>query len=441
MSGGLSRTDSNTFEIGQRYSRSGYSQFTCRAAMFLDASDLIGAAQWADYDGLEATPFLPLEMLSTEWVLPMEAEYVAFMAVRPDPTDGDGAVNLKVYGPNGLLKEIVTTFKRYDGSTNDNGLLKYYRPSCYNYYPVSGIPAGTKFVTDYPSYMVWEIKSSNDETLGSGRGSWVWAQVDRTTLRVEEKGDEVQGKLHSKSAMYKVRFASHDKTGKLGWLGRPTKDVVVTMTSDAQVSIEPTSLTFNSDNWLDWQEVIVTANTDYSVEDLIVSSTIRHVIVSKDVQYANGRVNVPDVIVDVVNTDYENVPTNVRITDYTGGLIAVAWDEPKAALQGDSGDYDYAVELAQGELEKPTLVVTNVTCDTPGCVATKTLEFELKKSLRAATLTIKVRQTDFDDDAELIEYILVNGETVRTNCNPGGPKIGGGKKYLPIFVLIILISF
>jgi hypothetical protein len=86
------------------------------------------------------------------------------------------------------------------------------------------------------------------------------------------------------------------------------------------------------------------------------------------------------------------------------------------------------VELAQGELEKPTLVVTNVTCDTPGCVATKTLEFELKKSLRAATLTIKVRQTDFDDDAELIEYILVNGETVRTNCNPGGPKIGGGKK-------------
>ena len=32
------------------------------------------------------------------------------------------------------------------------------------------------------------------------------------------------------------------------------------------------------------------------------------------------------------------------------------------------------------------------------------------------------------NDAELIEYILVNGETVRTNCNPGGPKIGGGKK-------------
>ena len=31
-----------------------------------------------------------------------------------------------------------------------------------------------------------------------------------------------------------------------------------------------------------------------------------------------------------------------------------------------------------------------------------------------------------DDDAELVEYITVNGKTVRTNCNPGGPPIGGG---------------
>ena len=58
--------------------------------------------------------------------------------------------------------------------------------------------------------------------------------------------------------------------------------------------------------------------------------------------------------------------------------------------------------------------------------ATTTLEFSLDRVLRAASLTLNVRQTDFDDDAELVEYITVNGKTVRTNCNPGGPPIGGG---------------
>ena len=62
---------------------------------------------------------------------------------------------------------------------------------------------------------------------------------------------------------------SHDKNGRLGHLGKPTKDVHVSMTSDAQISISPTSLTFDDTNWNQWQEVTVTANTDYLVEDLV----------------------------------------------------------------------------------------------------------------------------------------------------------------------------
>lgn len=73
-----------------------------------------------DYDGLEATPFVPMEMLSTEWVLPMEAEYVAFLAVRPDVADG--AVELKVYSPNGLLREesssLSSSLSSSSSSTN-----------------------------------------------------------------------------------------------------------------------------------------------------------------------------------------------------------------------------------------------------------------------------------------------------------------------------------
>jgi hypothetical protein len=425
LSGGMSKTDPTQFSVGSRYHRSGYSQFQCRAAVYLKSTDKLGAAQFADYDGLEATPFVSLSLLSTEWVLPMEAEYVAFLAVRPDSSSG--RVDLKVYSPNGLLKETITTFKRYDdGPTNDNGLDKTFRPSCYNYYPVSGIPPGTRFVTDYPSFMAWEIKASDDETLGSGRGSWVWAQVDQTLLRVEENGDETTGKSNSKSSSYKVRFMSHDPNGKLGYLGRPTKDVIVSMTSDAQVSINPTRLTFDASNWNQWQTVTVTANTDYLVENLVVTSIIRHVVTSKDIQFANGRVNVPDVVVDVINTDFDAVPTNVRIAKYTGGLIGVGWDAPAAALQNPSDIYNYALEVTDGTLVEPTILTTNATCNKPGCIATINFNFPLPKILRAASITVRIRQTDFDDDAELIEYITVNGDTVRTNCNPGGPTIGGG---------------
>ena len=163
-----------------------------------------------------------------------------------------------------------------------------------------------------------------------------------------------------------------------------------------------------------------------------MTSTIRHVVTSNDIQYANGRVNVPDVIVDVINSDYDAVPTNVIIAKYTGGLLGVAWDAPAAALQKDSGTYDYALEVTSGSLIAPTLIAVNATCNTPGCTATSSVTFSLlddnkkTRTLRAASLTVRIRQTDFDDDGELVESIAVNGETVRTNCNPGGPPIGGG---------------
>ena len=114
----------------------------------------------------------------------------------------------------------------------------------------------------------------------------------------------------------------------------------------------------------------VTANTDYMVEDLVVTSTIRHSINTVDVQYANGRVNVPDVVVDVINTDFANTPENVRVTDYTGGLVAVAWDAPKAAVQEGEGLYKYAVEMTQHTLVQSTVIESNVTCNTPGCIGT-----------------------------------------------------------------------
>ena len=150
-------------------------------------------------------------------------------------------------------------------------------------------------------------------------------------------------------------------------------------------------MTFNAGNWLEWQEVTVTANTDYMVEDLVVTSTIRHSINTVDVQYANGRVNVPDVVVDVINTDFANTPENVRVTDYTGGLVAVAWDAPKAAVQEGEGLYKYAVEMTQHTLVQPTVIESNVTCNTPGCIGTfeKKMFFLLFAKLRVYCVSLK----------------------------------------------------
>ena len=100
--GGMSKDNDEEFTRGWRWSSRSSSQFQCRSAVYLKGTDLIGAAQFADYDGLEATPFVSLSLLSTEWVLPMEAEYVGFLAVRPDSDTGH--VDLKVYTPDGLLK-------------------------------------------------------------------------------------------------------------------------------------------------------------------------------------------------------------------------------------------------------------------------------------------------------------------------------------------------
>ena len=157
-----------------------------------------------------------------------------------------------------------------------------------------------------------------------------------------------------------------------------------------------------------------------------MTSTIRHVVTSKDIQFADGRVKVPDVVVDVINSDYDAIPTGVVISKETGGLIGVQWDAPASALQPDSGVYNYALEVTKGALVAPTVIEANATCDTPGCTANLNVDFDMAGNvLRAAFLTVRIRQTDFDADEEAIESIVVNGDTIRTNCLVGGDNVGG----------------
>lgn len=60
-------------------------------------------------------------------------------------------------------------------------------------------------------------------------------------------------------------------------------------------------------------------------------------------------------------------------------------------------------------------------CDTPGCTAKTTIEFALVGDYRECFLNVSATQTDFDNDEslELIEYIIIDGQTVAEGVNPG----------------------
>jgi hypothetical protein len=82
---------------------------------------------------------------------------------------------------------------------------------------------------------------------------------------------------------------------------QPTADVTVTITTDGQTTIAPTSLVFTSANWNAPQTVTVTAVDDFTRELPVHPSTVTHSVSSTDVAY-NGMA-LPDVIASVTDND------------------------------------------------------------------------------------------------------------------------------------------
>ena len=148
----------------------------------------------------------------------------------------------------------------------------------YKYTQVSGVPAGTKFVADYPTHMVFEEFVTKDETTAFGRGSWGWVQLDKKVLHVKEKDQDPTTMIQQ----YKIRFQSHDPNGKLGFgsgenkvsLGVPLFDVKISLSTDSEIAIAPSYIIFTKDNWNEWQTINVSAVEDNKVETLVKTSMI-----------------------------------------------------------------------------------------------------------------------------------------------------------------------
>ena len=315
--------------------------------------------------------------------------------------------------------------------------------------------------------------TTQDETSAFGRGSWIWAQLSSTLVQVVEK-DAV-------GASYELSFETHDTLGSLGnnpangsasmgELGGPTEDVVVSIIPNGgDITVSPSKLTFTTENWRQSQSVTVTAVTNNRVDKTYVRrASISHIITTgpANINFADLRVRIPNVEVDVIDADFDATPKNLRLTNFkaadydgvaenkgkenpTGGMISMEWEQPDVAEEdGNADEFSYVLELTGGaSFQAPTVIRVPTSCNEPGCTArTKTpisFPFEIPSSdglkqplpLRSATLTVRVRQTDFDDPKreEWVERIVaIPGDTsdflpiipLRENCQVGASKTG-----------------
>jgi predicted extracellular nuclease len=100
---------------------------------------------------------------------------------------------------------------------------------------------------------------------------------------------------------------------------QPTADVTITLTTDDEVDVSPTSLTFSTANWDTLQTVTVTAVDDSDVEGTH-TGTISHLVSSGDANY-DGIV-IDDVIVNIVDNDFTLTPIyNIQGSGTTSPLV------------------------------------------------------------------------------------------------------------------------
>ena len=131
----------------------------------------------ADADGGETTVAVGPEAPCTEWTLPDEAEFLAIVA----PEAADGAA-LKIFNSSGTLQSSHT-FSQVAGAVSGTPCALYLVSSTAGTDGVDGtyfdnplshtLPAGTRIVSDYPAFIVWEDENPDeDESVLYGHGSF-----------------------------------------------------------------------------------------------------------------------------------------------------------------------------------------------------------------------------------------------------------------------------
>lgn len=173
----------------------------------------------------------------------------------------------------------------------------------------------------------------------------------------------------------------------------PFADVTITLTADAQSTVNPTTLTFTPSNWDTPQTVTVTAVDDNVVEGTH-TSTITH--------SATGGGYDDTTITDVTVTITDDDATGVTITESDGTTEIIeggATDTYTLALTSQpTADVTLTVTGdAQASVSPTTLTFTAADWDTPQTVTVTASQDDIAEGIHIGTLTHSAAGGGYDD--------------------------------------------
>jgi phosphatidylethanolamine-binding protein (PEBP) family uncharacterized protein len=132
------------------------------SAIAIYADKTVVSTQHADGDGINSTPSLPKSMLSTHFVLPMDADYVSFAAYQ----DGE-VIRIDTSGTVIQRHPMVAPLMVPNLPSVPGGPYAFSYPDL----PITNstvIQAGTRFVCSVPCMGIVEPLTNDDETLMTG---------------------------------------------------------------------------------------------------------------------------------------------------------------------------------------------------------------------------------------------------------------------------------
>lgn len=233
---------------------------------------------------------------------------------------------------------------------------------------------------------------------------------------------------------------------------QPSSDVTVTLSPDAQVTLDKTEVIFTPTNWAVPQTITVTA-VDDSDQEGSHTGQIAHQISTTDSDYSS--LSIPNLTVDVVDNDVPEV-----ILAETDGFTEVAeggFTDTYTLALSTQPTSDVTVTLspdAQVTLDKSAVTFTTTNWDQPQQVTVSAVDDSTGEGNHTGQITHQISTTDSDysqvsvpdlaasivDNDELqslyrinvggTELISADGSTpdwsVDTNTNPSPYRVGTG---------------
>ena len=180
----------------------------------------------------------------------------------------------------------------------------------YCQYDISAVADGQATV-----YIRWGLGTTDDIANFCGwnidevalDGNFIFAGY---TAVITPSGGSVDVTEGGATDTYTVKLAS-----------QPTANVTINITTDSQVSVSPTSLTFTSANWNTEQTVTVTAVND-SINEFIHTGAIKHSATSADANY--NAADIDGLLVQITDND-NTAPVSNAGPDQTTYLIGSPW--------------------------------------------------------------------------------------------------------------------